>query len=177
MMQRALINRMGFNNLGVEAMVGRLEQRRWTGVVGVNIGKNRDTPLSKAVDDYLHCLGEVYPHADYVTVNLSSPNTPGLRELQFGAVLEALLVALKASQQQLADLSGIPRPTWASLETGSANPCSSMISFGALPVSTIAPNTFFAILPLIVPSSTQKRSSATELAATGNDASSPSVVT
>jgi dihydroorotate dehydrogenase len=102
----ALINRMGFNNQGVDAVVANLARRRQPGIVGVNIGKNRNTPLKHALDDYLHCLGEVYPHASYVTVNISSPNTPGLRELQFGETLDRLLTALKASQQQLADAYG-----------------------------------------------------------------------
>jgi dihydroorotate dehydrogenase len=102
----ALINRMGFNNAGVEALVANLRRRRWLGIVGVNIGKNRDTPLGQAIDDYLLCLRAVYPYASYVTVNISSPNTPGLRELQYGEALEALLAAVKASQQQLADGHG-----------------------------------------------------------------------
>jgi dihydroorotate dehydrogenase len=102
----ALINRMGFNNAGVEALVANLKERRWPGIVGVNIGKNLDTPVAHAVDDYLSCLRAVYPYASYVTVNISSPNTPGLRELQYGAALEALLSAVKASQNQLAELHG-----------------------------------------------------------------------
>ena len=75
---RALINRMGFNNDGVDATVRRLEKRRYRGVCGVNIGKNFDTPLEDATSDYLKCLRAVYATADYVTVNVSSPNTPGL---------------------------------------------------------------------------------------------------
>lgn len=100
--QRAIINRMGFNNKGLDHMVARLRERRYQGVVGVNIGKNRDTPVERAADDYLACLRAVYPYADYVTVNLSSPNTPGLRSLQFGSQLEALLTQLKAAQAELA---------------------------------------------------------------------------
>lgn len=101
--EQAIINRMGFNNKGLAHMVGRLQQRRWRGVVGVNIGKNRDTPVERAIDDYLECLRAVYPLADYVVVNLSSPNTPGLRSLQFGSQLEDLLGRLKAEQQVLAE--------------------------------------------------------------------------
>jgi dihydroorotate dehydrogenase len=102
----ALINRMGFNNAGVEALVANLKERRWPGIVGVNIGKNRDTPVGQAIDDYLFCLRAVYRYASYVTINISSPNTPGLRELQYGEALEALLTAVKASQKQLADVHG-----------------------------------------------------------------------
>jgi len=97
----ALINRMGFNNKGVDALVKRLQQRRVSGVVGVNIGKNRDTPLEKAVDDYRYCLSKVYPHADYVTVNISSPNTPGLRELQGADYLDHLLLELMQTRDTL----------------------------------------------------------------------------
>ena len=90
----ALINRMGFNNDGVEATVRRLEKRRYRGVCGVNIGKNFDTPLENATSDYLTCLRAVYATADYVTVNVSSPNTPGLRDLQSEESLEQLLAEL-----------------------------------------------------------------------------------
>src|SRR5690606_10822540 len=104
--ERAIINRMGFNNKGLAHMVGRLKQRRYRGVVGGNIGKNRDTPVERAVDDYLECLRAVYPYADYIVVNLSSPNTPGLRSLQFGRQLEDLLGRLKAEQGTLAQQHG-----------------------------------------------------------------------
>lgn len=100
--QRAVINRMGFNNKGLTHMLARLQQRRWRGVVGVNIGKNLTTPVERAVDDYLICLRAVYPLADYVVVNLSSPNTPGLRSLQFGEQLRSLLQTLKQAQAELA---------------------------------------------------------------------------
>jgi dihydroorotate dehydrogenase len=102
--ERALINRMGFNNKGVAHMVERLRTRRYRGIVGVNIGKNLTTAVENAVQDYLLCLREVYALADYVVVNLSSPNTPGLRTLQFGEQLEHLLSALKAEQARLAAL-------------------------------------------------------------------------
>jgi dihydroorotate dehydrogenase len=100
--QRALINRMGFNNRGVEHLAGRLARRRYRGILGVNIGKNLDTPVAAAARDYLACLDRLYPLADYIAVNLSSPNTPGLRELQFGRYLEDLLDALRERGAALA---------------------------------------------------------------------------
>lgn len=100
--ERALINRMGFNNKGVDHLVAQLRRRRYRGIVGVNIGKNLSTPVESAVDDYLHCLRKVYAEADYVVVNLSSPNTPGLRALQFGEPLARLLATLEAERQRLA---------------------------------------------------------------------------
>ncbi len=99
--QQAIINRMGFNNLGVDYLVEKVEKSDFTGVLGINIGKNKDTPLENAVDDYLICMRKVYPVASYITVNLSSPNTPGLRDLQFGEPLLRLLTSLKTHQQQL----------------------------------------------------------------------------
>jgi dihydroorotate dehydrogenase len=98
----AVINRMGFNNQGVDQLVKNIQQASFGGLIGINIGKNFDTPLEKAVDDYLVCLHKVYAVADYVTVNISSPNTPGLRQLQLGEELERLLSALKNAQLQLA---------------------------------------------------------------------------
>jgi dihydroorotate dehydrogenase len=100
---QALINRMGFNNKGVEHMIGRLKKRRFKGIVGVNIGKNISTPLKKAHEDYLFCLRELYAYADYIVVNLSSPNTPGLRALQFGEGLNSLLSTLKSEQTVLSE--------------------------------------------------------------------------
>ena len=100
---RAVINRMGFNNRGVDYLVERLNRARYPGIVGINIGKNLSTPLERAADDYLHCLTKVYAHAGYVSVNLSSPNTPGLRELQHGAALDHLLSTLKTAQAALAE--------------------------------------------------------------------------
>ena len=102
----AIINRMGFNNKGVKALVAKLRQAKTKAVIGVNIGKNKVTPVEKANDDYLACLREVYPWAGYVAVNLSSPNTPGLRELQFGEHLKSLLSALKSEQGKLAEEHG-----------------------------------------------------------------------
>lgn len=102
----AIINRMGFNNLGVDALVAAVQASSYRGVLGINIGKNKDTPAEQAVEDYLHCLRRVYPLASYITVNLSSPNTPGLRDLQFGEPLRQLLASLKAAQAELAEQHG-----------------------------------------------------------------------
>ncbi len=103
---QAIINRMGFNNLGVEHLVNNVRHRRYRGVLGINIGKNFDTPVEQAVDDYLIGMRAVYPHADYITVNISSPNTPGLRDLQYGESLNTLLTPLKNEQSALADQYG-----------------------------------------------------------------------
>ena len=97
----ALINRMGFNNVGIHAAVKRLEKRRTKAVVGVNIGKNFDTPNEAAVNDYLYCLKVAYPVADYIAVNISSPNTKGLRDLQAEESIRQLLAALKKEQASL----------------------------------------------------------------------------
>ncbi|MDH5473429.1 MAG: quinone-dependent dihydroorotate dehydrogenase [Gammaproteobacteria bacterium] len=102
----AIINRMGFNNKGVDYLLEQVRQTPYNGILGINIGKNFDTPVEKAVDDYLICLEKVYPYADYVTVNISSPNTPGLRDLQHGDALDQLLLALKQKQKALAQQSG-----------------------------------------------------------------------
>ena len=98
----AIINRMGFNNHGVDHLLARVQAAKFKGVLGINIGKNFDTPVERAVDDYLLCLDKVYAHASYVTVNVSSPNTPGLRSLQFGDSLKQLLEALRQRQEDLA---------------------------------------------------------------------------
>jgi dihydroorotate dehydrogenase len=98
----AIINRMGFNNHGVDHLLARVQAAKFKGVLGINIGKNFDTPVERAVDDYLLCLDKVYAHASYVTVNVSSPNTPGLRSLQFGDALKRLLEALRQRQEDLA---------------------------------------------------------------------------
>lgn len=103
---RGIINRMGFNNHGVDALVGNVEAARYRGILGINIGKNFDTPIERAADDYLACLDKVYAHASYVTVNISSPNTKNLRQLQGASELDALLGALKARQAELADRHG-----------------------------------------------------------------------
>ena len=103
----ALINRMGFNNGGVDAFVANVQASKFyqnkEGVLGLNIGKNADTPIERAADDYLYCLEKVYPYASYVTVNISSPNTKNLRQLQGGSELDALLSQLKQAQHRLAD--------------------------------------------------------------------------
>jgi len=101
-----IINRMGFNNKGVDHLLEQVKRRKGRGVLGINIGKNFDTPVENAVDDYRICMQKVYPLADYITVNVSSPNTPGLRNLQFGESLNALLRALKEEQQALAEIHG-----------------------------------------------------------------------
>ncbi len=102
----AIINRMGFNNRGVDNLVRNVEMSGFKGVLGINIGKNKDTPNEHAVDDYLACLDKVYARASYVTVNISSPNTQGLRELQKDEALDALLSAIKLRQSELAQKHG-----------------------------------------------------------------------
>ncbi|MET3432418.1 dihydroorotate dehydrogenase [Herbaspirillum seropedicae] len=106
----AVINRMGFNNGGVDAFVANVQSSRFyqerQGVLGLNIGKNADTPIERAAEDYVHCLEKVYPYASYVTVNISSPNTKNLRQLQGASELDALLSQLKSAQRRLADRHG-----------------------------------------------------------------------
>ncbi len=102
----AIINRMGFNNEGVEYLIDNVKRSQRDCVLGINIGKNRDTSLEHAVDDYLSALTQVYLHADYVTINISSPNTPGLRDLQHGEELEKLLSSLKREQSRLEEVHG-----------------------------------------------------------------------
>jgi len=102
----ALINRMGFNNEGLDAFVANAQRARYRGVLGLNIGKNFDTPIDRAVDDYLACLRGCYGRATYVTVNVSSPNTKGLRDLQHEEALDRLVAALKAEQAMLAQRHG-----------------------------------------------------------------------
>jgi dihydroorotate dehydrogenase len=103
---QALINRLGFNNHGVEQLVANVLRARYRGVLGINIGKNFDTPIERAADDYEFCLAKVYPHASYVTVNVSSPNTKNLRQLQGADELGALAGKLKTEQNRLADAHG-----------------------------------------------------------------------
>lgn len=98
--QEALINRLGFNNKGLDYVVERLQQTKYTGILGVNIGKNKDTSLENAPDDYLQGFKRVAPYASYVTINISSPNTQGLRDLQHGDLLRSLLSVLKQEQAQ-----------------------------------------------------------------------------
>lgn len=107
---QALINRMGFNNQGLEAFVANVQRahafRAGGGILGLNIGKNAATALDHAVDDYLLCLDGVYPHADYVAINISSPNTRDLRALQSDAALDGLLSALQSRRRALARQHG-----------------------------------------------------------------------
>ena len=108
----AIINRMGFNNDGVDKLVENVKRADYrgkpghSGILGINIGKNAATPIEKAADDYLICLRKVYAHASYVTVNISSPNTKNLRQLQDEEALNHLLESLKAEQQKLSDAHG-----------------------------------------------------------------------
>ena len=103
---RAIINRFGLNSVGVDAFVSNLSRARTSCVIGVNIGKNKDTPNGKAADDYEHCLQKLYPHVDYVTLNVSSPNTAGLRDLQDAETLAALLSRIKNKREKLRDKHG-----------------------------------------------------------------------
>jgi len=103
---RAIINRMGFNNLGVDALVANVKKAKYKGVLGINIGKNFDTPVEHAADDYLLCMDKVYAHASYITVNISSPNTQGLRSLQSGEALSHLLERLKNRHSNLDAMHG-----------------------------------------------------------------------
>ena len=103
---QAVINRMGFNNQGIDAMIQNIEKSRFNGILGINIGKNATTPIENAADDYLICLEKAYAHAGYITVNISSPNTQNLRALQGGDELSALLSALKNKQAHLAAAHG-----------------------------------------------------------------------
>ena len=98
-----LINRMGFNNLGVDNLVENIKKAQYDGIIGINIGKNKTTPIEQSKDDYLICMEKIYSHAGYIAVNISSPNTPDLRLLQYGEVLDDLLQAIKKKQQRLAE--------------------------------------------------------------------------
>ena len=106
----AVINRLGFNNGGVDALLRNVEKATFSGVLGINIGKNKDTPNERAVDDYLHCLDRVYARASYVTVNISSPNTQGLRDLQEEEALKRFLGRLRERQELLAAEHGKRTP-------------------------------------------------------------------
>ncbi|MDP7562685.1 MAG: quinone-dependent dihydroorotate dehydrogenase [Methylococcales bacterium] len=97
----AIINRMGFNNLGVDRLIENVKKAQFDGIIGINIGKNADTPIESAADDYLICLKKVYPYASYITVNISSPNTQNLRQLQQGDEIRQLLAALSKEQHAL----------------------------------------------------------------------------
>lgn len=101
-----VINRMGFNNHGIDALITNVKAAKYRGILGINIGKNADTPIERAADDYLIGLEKAYPYASYITVNISSPNTKNLRALQGESELDALLGALKAKQTELAEQHG-----------------------------------------------------------------------
>lgn len=103
---QGIINRMGFNNSGVDRLIENVRRARYRGILGINIGKNAATPIEHAADDYLVCLRKVYAHASYVAINISSPNTRNLRQLQGEAALNNLLVRIKAEQNKLADMHG-----------------------------------------------------------------------
>ena len=103
---QGIINRMGFNNRGVDALIENVRRAKFRGILGINIGKNFDTPIERAADDYLIGLDKAYPHAGYVTVNISSPNTKNLRQLQGPSELDSLLGRLKTRQRELAQAHG-----------------------------------------------------------------------
>lgn len=96
-----IINRMGFNNLGVDNLVENVKKAHFDGILGINIGKNKDTPVELGKEDYLICMDKIYPYAGYIAINISSPNTPGLRSLQYGEALDDLLSAVKNRQNEL----------------------------------------------------------------------------
>lgn len=96
-----IINRMGFNNFGVDNLVENVKKSHYDGVLGINIGKNKDTPVELGKEDYLICMDKIYAYAGYITINISSPNTPGLRTLQYGEALDDLLSAVKQKQKDL----------------------------------------------------------------------------
>ena len=103
---QALINRFGFNNVGVDAFLRNVVRSRYRGILGINIGRNADTPPGRAADDYEMCLDKVYSHASYVAVNISSPNTRGLRDLQQKDQVENLLARLSTRRERLAERHG-----------------------------------------------------------------------
>ena len=96
-----IINRMGFNNLGVDNLVENVKKAHFDGILGINIGKNKDTPVEQGKEDYLTCMDKIYAYAGYIAINISSPNTPGLRSLQYGEALDDLLGAVKQRQNDL----------------------------------------------------------------------------
>jgi dihydroorotate dehydrogenase len=141
---RALVNRMGFPNDGAEVVRDRLRSRQYKGVVGVNIGKNASTPLERAVDDYVECLRVLYPVADYIAINVSSPNTAGLRELQGVARLGPILGALIGERQTLKRTHGrrVPLLVKLSPDTAADELAAAAALIQALPLDgVIATNT------------------------------------
>lgn len=108
--KQAVINRLGFNNSGVDALVKNVEKAARKGILGINIGKNKDTPNDKAIDDYIYCLERVFTLADYVTVNISSPNTTGLRDLQTEEYFRRFIGELREVQEELTGVNGFKTP-------------------------------------------------------------------
>lgn len=108
--RQAVINRLGFNNRGVDALVRNIECSRFQGVLGINIGRNKETPNAHAIDDYRLCLQRVYPLATYITINISSPNTQGLRDLQEETALARFIGTLREDQERLAAVHGKRKP-------------------------------------------------------------------
>ncbi len=108
--KEAVINRLGFNNAGVDALIKNVEKAARKGILGINIGKNKDTPNEKAIDDYIYCLERVYALSDYVTVNISSPNTAGLRDLQTEEYFRRFIGELREVQEELAGVNGFKTP-------------------------------------------------------------------
>jgi dihydroorotate dehydrogenase len=106
----AIINRLGFNNEGIDALVRNVRAASYRGILGINIGKNKDTPNERAVDDYLACLEKAYPLASYITVNISSPNTQGLRDLQEEDTLRRFIGTLREAQERLGAAHGARKP-------------------------------------------------------------------
>lgn len=104
--QEAIINRFGFNSVGIDRFVENLRQTSYRGILGVNLGKNKETPLDRAADDYAICLEKIYPHAHFATINVSSPNTPNLRQLQSAAELGPLLGAMHRRREELSQRHG-----------------------------------------------------------------------
>ena len=100
---QGIINRMGFNNKGVNNLIENVKKSHYKGILGINIGKNKDTPIENGKDDYLICMDKVYDYAGYIAVNISSPNTPNLRQLQYGEAFDDLLNSLKERQKELAE--------------------------------------------------------------------------
>lgn len=107
---RAVVNRMGFNNCGVDQLIENVRSARYKGILGINIGKNADTPMENAADDYIACMRKVYPYASYIAINISSPNTRGLRGLQQIEELDLFLSVLKEEHKKLTKLFGNPVP-------------------------------------------------------------------
>lgn len=103
---QGIINRMGFNNKGVDHLVENVKRAKYQGIIGINIGKNKETPAENALDDYQYCMEKAWPVASYIAINLSSPNTPGLRDLQFGEPLVALMKGVKEKREALAEAHG-----------------------------------------------------------------------